>query len=58
MCNTGQHRNYCNDTEKETGIRPQIIVTDHADNMKLENKINFKDLVAGRRWRKCGFINH
>lgn len=48
--------NYCNDTEKETGIRPQIIVTDHADNLKLENNINFEDLVAGRRWRKRGFI--
>ncbi len=50
--------NYCSNTLKETGIQPQIIITDHADNLKLENidNIEFETLVNGRRWRKRGFI--
>lgn len=46
---------FCDDTEKETGIRPQIIVTDHADKLELKNA-NFESLINGRRWRKRGFI--
>ncbi|MNY26133.1 hypothetical protein D3C86_1599640 [compost metagenome] len=47
---------FCNDTLKDTGIKPQIIITDHADNLKLKNA-NFEDLVKAR-WRKEheGFI--
>ena len=41
--------------QNEFGITPQIIVTDHADHLKLKNA-DFEDLVAGRRWRKRGFI--
>ena len=47
---------YCKNTLKETGIEPQIIITDHADHLKLD-KIAFEDLVGGRRWRKKGFID-
>ncbi len=46
---------FCDDTEKKTGIRPQIIVTDHADKLELKNG-DFESLVNGRRWRKRGFI--
>ncbi|WP_427871506.1 DUF3732 domain-containing protein [Flavobacterium sp. MMS24-S5] len=47
---------FCADTLKETGINPQIIITDHADNLKLENT-DFESLVK-KRWRKAneGFI--
>jgi hypothetical protein len=45
-------------TLNDTGILPQIIVTDHADNLKLNvEKVKFDDLVGGRRWRKKGFIS-
>lgn len=46
---------FCSDTLKETGIEPQIIITDHADNLKLDN-VEFESLVNNRRWRKRGFI--
>lgn len=42
---------FCYSTEVETGIKPQIIITDHADNLDLENA-NFEELVNGRRWRE------
>jgi DNA repair ATPase RecN len=48
---------FCNETLKETGIEPQIIITDHADNLKLADGINFESLVKGRRWRTRGFID-
>ena len=48
---------FCQTTFKETGIEPQIIVTDHADNLNLDNDVDFESLVNGRRWRKRGFIN-
>ena len=44
-------------TLEETGIEPQIIITDHADNLELDNNINWETLVKGRRWRDRGFIN-
>ncbi len=47
---------HCNYTKEKTGIMPQIIVTDHADNLNLEGEKSFEDLVAGRRWRTRGFI--
>ena len=47
---------FCADTLKETGIEPQIIVTDHADNLDLING-DFNKLVNGRRWRSRGFIS-
>lgn len=46
---------YCKETLAATGIEPQIIVTDHADNLKLENGVKFESLVRGR-WRTRGFI--
>ena len=48
---------FCNTTLKETGIEPQIIITDHADNLELDNGVSFESLVNGRRWRTRGFIN-
>jgi hypothetical protein len=48
---------FCEETLNETGIEPQIIVTDHADNLVLEGEILFESLVQGRRWRTRGFIN-
>lgn len=40
----------CISIEKEVGFKPQIIITDHADNLDLK-EVNFEDLVNGRRWR-------
>jgi hypothetical protein len=45
---------FCQETKEETGIEPQIIVTDHADHLELDGDVSFDDLVAGRRWRKKG----
>lgn len=47
---------FCKITFEETGIEPQIIVTDHADHLKLNNNVDFENLVNGKRWRKRGFI--
>ena len=47
---------HCQITKKETGIEPQIIITDHADNLQLEGTTKFEDIVATRRWRTRGFI--
>jgi hypothetical protein len=47
---------YCKKTFEETGIESQIIITDHADKLQLD-EVEFEDLVNGRRWRKKGFIN-
>ena len=44
---------YCQETKKTTGIMPQIIVTDHADNLELSGKVTFESLVR-ERWRKDG----
>lgn len=46
---------HCINTYKDYNILPQIIVTDHADNLNMKNN-NFEKLVNGRRWRKRGFI--
>jgi len=34
----------------------QIIVTDHADNLRLSNGVQFESLVNGNRWRNRGLI--
>lgn len=47
---------YCNELEKNNGFSPQIIVTDHADNLKLSNGVEFESLVNGNRWRTRGLI--
>lgn len=47
---------HCNKTEKDTNILPQVIITEHADNLKLKNA-KFDDLVNNRRWRDRGFIH-
>lgn len=44
---------HCDETERDTGIRPQIIVTDHADHLKLKSGVKFDSLVRAR-WRKKG----
>lgn len=48
---------YCNELEKSNGYSPQIIVTDHADDLKLSNGVLFESLVNGNRWRTRGLIN-
>lgn len=47
---------FCKTTLKETGIEPQIIITDHADKLELDS-VDFENLVKDRRWRTRGFIN-
>lgn len=47
---------HCETTKENTGIMPQIIVTDHADKLVLDGPVSFEELVAGRRWRTRGFI--
>jgi hypothetical protein len=46
---------FCKDTLSETDIEPQIIITDHADHLQLD-EVDFEKLVDGRRWRTRGFI--
>lgn len=48
---------FINTTNQEFEIKPQIIISDHADNLEIEND-SFEDYVR-RRWRKenDGFIN-
>lgn len=48
---------YCNEIELDNGFSPQIIVTDHADNLKLSNGVLFDSLVNGNRWRTRGLIH-
>ncbi|MFG6160232.1 DUF3732 domain-containing protein [Halomonas sp. 1390] len=47
---------YCNELEQVNGFSPQIIVTDHADNLTLSNGVSFESLVNGNRWRMRGLI--
>lgn len=44
---------YCDETKKLTGTTPQIIVTDHADKLKLKDGVEFESLVR-KRWRESG----
>lgn len=48
---------YCNSIEETNGFSPQIIVTDHADDLTLSNGISFESLVNGNRWRKRALID-
>lgn len=52
-----QISNYCVQLQDSNGFSPQIIVTDHADNLTLSNGISFDSLVNGNRWRIRGLIN-
>lgn len=45
---------FCKATKEDTGIEPQIIVTDHADHLEIDGDRTFDSLVAGRRWRGSG----
>lgn len=48
---------YCQETYQATKIMPQIIVTDHADHLKLTGTSTFESLIRAR-WRRRdeGFI--
>ena len=48
---------YCNELELHNGFSPQIIVTDHADDLTLTNNVLFESLVNGNRWRTRGMIH-
>lgn len=48
---------YCVNLEKELGFSPQIIVTDHADQLVLDNGVAFDSLVNENRWRTRGLIH-
>ncbi|MGL2974562.1 DUF3732 domain-containing protein [Acinetobacter nosocomialis] len=48
---------YCNELESNIGFCPQIIVIDHADDLKLTNGVSFDSLVNENRWRTRGFIH-
>lgn len=48
---------YCNKFEQKNDFSPQIIVTDHADNLRLSNGASFESLVNGNRWRMRGLIH-
>ncbi len=41
---------FCEETAKVTGVTPQIIVADHADNLTLNLDLSFESLVRAR-WR-------
>ncbi len=47
---------YCNELEEKNGFSPQIIITDHADNLTLSNGVEFESLVNSNRWRTRGLI--
>lgn len=46
---------FCEQTGTVTGMMPQIIVTDHADDLALKGKATFKSFVRAT-WRERGFI--
>lgn len=46
---------FCENTYQATGIRPQLIVTDHVDDLELANNVEFHDFVRAT-WRDTGFI--
>jgi hypothetical protein len=48
---------YCIELEQKNGFSPQIIVTDHADNLTLSSGVSFESLVNGNRWRMRGLIH-
>ncbi|MGH8436418.1 MAG: DUF3732 domain-containing protein, partial [Pseudomonas sp.] len=46
---------FCDETFDSTGVKPQIIVCDHADNLSLQEGYTFEPFVRAR-WRKRGLI--
>ncbi|MFY9260179.1 MAG: DUF3732 domain-containing protein [Gallionella sp.] len=46
---------FCDETERISGLRPQVIVTDHADHLELGGLVQFDSFVRAR-WRDRGFI--
>ncbi|MFS8293756.1 DUF3732 domain-containing protein [Enterobacter hormaechei] len=52
-----QLSSYCNEIKIANGFSPQIIVTDHADDLILSNGTEFETLVNGNRWRSRGLID-
>lgn len=46
---------FCLQTKDATGMMPQIIVTDHADELELEGEATFESFVRAT-WRTRGFI--
>lgn len=46
---------FCEKMDKNYSVMPQIIVTDHADNLELSNGKEFNHYVRAR-WRDRGFI--
>lgn len=48
---------YCKKIKSDIGFSPQLIVTDHADNLTLKNGEDFEDFVNGNRWRTRGLID-
>lgn len=46
---------FCDETDTLSGVRPQVIVTDHADHLKLGEPTSFDSFVRAR-WRSRGFI--
>ncbi|WP_216821670.1 DUF3732 domain-containing protein [Uliginosibacterium sp. TH139] len=50
-----QFAKFCSDTVGKTGVTPQIIVSDHADNLTLGEGYQFQDYVRAT-WRNRGFI--
>lgn len=46
---------FCDDTFLETGVKPQIIVCDHADGIPMGGEYEFEDFVR-ERWRTRGLI--
>lgn len=52
-----QLSSYCNEIKIANGFSPQIIVTDHADDLILSNGTEFESLVNGNRWRTRGLID-
>lgn len=48
--------NHIKYTKERTGLKPQIILIDHADNLNLGNEYNFEDYVKARWINGEGFI--
>ena len=47
---------FCFETGETTGVIPQVIVSDHADNLTLSDGYRFQDFIRAS-WRTRGFIS-
>ncbi|KLQ93021.1 DUF3732 domain-containing protein [Enterobacter kobei] len=47
---------FCFETGETTGVIPQVIVSDHADNLTLSDGYRFQDYIRAS-WRTRGFIS-